>query len=75
MKQNLCSPVESKSRYHPPPNPLLPGKPSAAAATLCCAHRIADPPRDVTDLQVVTSVPSLGEKVNLHPGRKQMVRG
>jgi len=73
MKQNLCSPVESKSRYHPSQSPLLPGKPLAAAVALCCDHRHADPPRDVADLQVVTSVPSLGEKVSLHTGKKQMV--
>lgn len=30
----------------------------------CCGHRLTDPPRDVTDFPVVTSVPSLGEEVS-----------
>lgn len=41
------------------------GKPLAAAVVPYCGHRLPDPPRDVADFQVETSVPSLAEKVSL----------
>ena len=58
----------SKSRLHPLQNPVKPifiGKPLTAAVVPCCGHRLTDPARDLADFQVATSVPSLGEKVNL----------
>lgn len=37
----------------------------AAAVMLCCGHSLTDPPRHVVGLQVVTLVPSVGDKVSL----------
>lgn len=71
MSNKLCSLVESKSSYRPLQKKQVKlcfsWQVPAAAVMLCCGHRLMDPPRHVADLQVVTLVPSLGDKVSLFP--------